>query len=197
MPDIAVISPVKAQAPASVPARNTARAAAKPAPNYDVIDLSKPPTPEQAERMRSAGILGYGSVSAKKTVSTTTYPDGSSRTVTSLEYTSEFFSAKLSGYASWYAPPQFHEDGSWSLAEYGPSARVSISGYHSVLIAARSGGGQKQLFRSETAAARVEVVLPGQPRPGGELDLSRISQEVLDRIDQCAALLRRSFHAQV
>ena len=37
------------------------------APKTDVIDLSGPPTPEQAERMRAAGILGYGSVSAEKT----------------------------------------------------------------------------------------------------------------------------------
>lgn len=68
MSDLAVTSSVNIPS-AAYPA--TAQASKpedkKPAPKVDVIDLSKPPTSEQAERLRSAGILGYGSVSASKT----------------------------------------------------------------------------------------------------------------------------------
>jgi len=69
MPDMTVASPVNTSAPVSTytPAKTLEPAASKPAPKTDVIDLSKPPTPEQAKRLRSAGILGYGSVSASKT----------------------------------------------------------------------------------------------------------------------------------
>lgn len=57
----------------NAPAGETMTAKAEaPTPKTDVIDLSKPPTSEQAERLRSAGILGYGSVSASKQVTTET-----------------------------------------------------------------------------------------------------------------------------
>ena len=55
----------------NTPAGETMTAKAEAStPKTDVIDLSKPPTSEQAERLRSAGILGYGSVSASKQVAT-------------------------------------------------------------------------------------------------------------------------------
>ena len=70
MSDITVTSPIYTSTAAYAPAAAPKQAVSKPSPKYDVVDMSKPPTPEQAERMRSAGILGYGSVSAQKVTAT-------------------------------------------------------------------------------------------------------------------------------
>ncbi len=60
--DMAINSPTRTQSAVRVPAGPQVKAAPKQTPNLDVIDLSKPPTPEQAERLRNSGILGYGAV---------------------------------------------------------------------------------------------------------------------------------------
>lgn len=76
----------------STPAGQTVTVKANaPAPKTDVIDLSKPPTPEQAERLRSAGILGYGSVSAQKAVTSTKLSSNVSVTTVAGNYQHTFF----------------------------------------------------------------------------------------------------------
>lgn len=76
----------------NAPAGETMTAKAEaPTPKTDVIDLPKPPTSEQAERLRSAGILGYGSVSASKQVTTETRGDGFSVTHFVTNYKHTFF----------------------------------------------------------------------------------------------------------
>lgn len=76
----------------STPAGQTVTVKANaPAPKTDVIDLSKPPTPEQAERLRSASILGYGSVSAQKAVTSTKLSSNVSVTTVAGNYQHTFF----------------------------------------------------------------------------------------------------------
>ena len=76
----------------STPAGQTVTVKANaPAPKTDVIDLSKPPTPEQAERLRSAGILGYGSVSVQKAVTSTKLSSNVSVTTVAGNYQHTFF----------------------------------------------------------------------------------------------------------
>lgn len=76
----------------STPAGQTVTVKADaPAPKTDVIDLSKPPTPEQAERLRSAGILGYGSVSVQKAVTSTKLSSNASVTTVAGNYQHTFF----------------------------------------------------------------------------------------------------------
>lgn len=220
------------------------------APKTDVIDLSKPLTPEEAERMRSAGFLGYGSVSATKTVTTETLGNGASATHVTLEYRHEYcdvtsgvayhsayssvnvdtytsggfaftgvttqmgctwndgsyweatlhecaFSLEMGGHSSYYIPQHLNEDGSWSLAEYGPSARFTVSGYHSIFSAAYSSGGQTQYFWSETFAGQARGMIPGGPIPNGAEKLPPPSgQDLLDRLDRLADHLRRGFNAR-
>lgn len=71
--------------------RQEAASSQAPASRSDVIDLSKPPTQEQVERLRSAGILGYGSISAKKSVATAESADGSRVTHFTVDYSFEYF----------------------------------------------------------------------------------------------------------
>ena len=168
------------------PAKKTA------APKTDVIDLSKPPTPEQAERMRGAGFLGYGSVSI--TQMTCTWEDGSYWEVTLHECS---FNLELGGRGSYYIPPQLNEDGSWSLAEYGPSAQFTVSGYHSVFSFVQSSGGQTQYFWSETFVEQVRGTIPGGTIPSGAAPLPpACGRDLLDRLDRLADQMRRSFDAR-
>ena len=223
------------------------------APKTDVIDLSKPPTPEQAERMRGAGFLGCGSWSAEKTVTTERMGSGGAAARTTMEYQHEYFdmtvgiayhsvyssvsadaytsagyafveattqmgctwedgsyweatlhecaySLKLSGHSSWYIPPHLNEDGSWSLAEYGPSPQFTVSGYHSTFSFTYSDGEQTQYFWSETVFEQVKGMIPGGPLPDGaqKLPPSWDYQDMLDRLDQLADRLgdRGGFDAQ-
>ncbi len=245
--DMAINSPTRTQSAVRVPAGPQVKAAPKQTPNLDVIDLSKPPTPEQAERLRNSGILGYGSVSAQKTVTEfplshsasvirftsdyqaeyfdlihratvrtsstgsgvfftggSAFASTTTQTAVSWEDGSRFsatfhasaFQLKLSGCNSYYTPPTLQEDGSWSLAEYGPSSQFTISGYHSVLSAVLSAGGQELLSRSETSAVKVEAIIPSGQRPAGAVDMSdMLSQrgELLDQIDKYAGQLHRGF----
>lgn len=65
--------------------------ASRPAPKTDVIDVSKPPTPEQAEHLRNTGILGYGSVSASRSASGASCPGGAGIARFTVDYQSEYF----------------------------------------------------------------------------------------------------------
>lgn len=240
------LCPVDRTSAAAIRSQVPAKKAA--APKTDVIDLSRAPTPEEAERMRSAGIMGYGSVSAGTTV--TTKKMGSGATVTQVTtdcrqeyfdvvnggcYHSSFsgfgvftsggsaymetttqmtctwedgsrweaalhecaFSAEMSSRSSWYIPPRLNEDGTWSLAEYGPSAQFTVSVYHSVFSFTRSDGEQTQTFWSETFVGQVRGTIPGGPIPDGAMPLpSPGGQDLLDRLDRLADQLRRSFDAQ-
>lgn len=226
------------------PAKKTA------APITDVIDLSKPLTPEEAERMRSAGFLGYGAISATKTVSTKTWGSGATATHVTMDYRHEYcdvtngidyysaygsvsvdvftaggsafletntqmggtwkdgsdweatlhecaYSLEMGGHSAWYIPPRLNEDGSWSLAEYGPSARFTVSGYHSVFSFTRSDGEQTQTFWSETFVEQVKGTIPGGPLPSGAMPLpSPGGQDLLDQLDRLADQLRSRFDAR-
>lgn len=89
MSDLAISFP--ASAPAYSAAQLPEKQAKKSAPKTDVIDMSKPPTPEQAENMRSHGILGYGTVSASKSVTAVSRSDGVHVTHFTVNYQSEYF----------------------------------------------------------------------------------------------------------
>lgn len=227
-----------------VPAKKAA------APKTDVIDLSRPPTPEEADRLRSAGFLGYGSVSAAKTVTTKMLENGASATHVTMEYRYEYcdvtvgiayrsvyssvsadtynssgyafveataqmgctredgsyweaalhecaYSVKLGSHSGWYIPQHLNEDGSWSLAEYGPSARFTVSGYHSIFSFTQSDGEQTQSFWSETFVRQVRGMIPGGPIPGGAMPLPFPGdRELLDRLDRLADRLRSGFDAR-
>lgn len=235
--------PSAAARQSQAPAKKTA------APKTDVIDLSKPLTPEEAERMRSVGFLGFGTVSATKTVATQALGSGAAAHV-KMEYRHEYcdvtvgiayhsvyssvsagmdtsggyafveattqmgctredgsyweatlhecaYSLKLDGRSTYYAPPHLNEDGSWSLAEYGPSARFTVSGYHSVFSFTRSDGEQTQSFWSEIFIRQVRGMIPGGPLPEGAMSLpSPGDQDLLDRLDRLADQLRGGFNAR-
>lgn len=209
-------------------------------PVTDVIDLSKKPTPEQAERLRGFGFLGYGSVSATKTVATQPLSGNTGVTHFTVDYQSEYFdlvhettvrtsssgagvfsaggfafekttsqltqswdnsswkasvlyesgfSLNMKGLSEWYVPPQYNDkDGSWSLAQYGPSAQITVSGYHAALATAQHSDGQTGLSLSETTVYRSVSIFPSQERPAGAVDYRNerldqlITQELLDRI---------------
>lgn len=70
---------------------NTTAKITNTAPKTDVIDLSGPPTQEQAERLRNFGILGYGSVSAAKTVTVQPLSGNTSLTHFAADYQKEYF----------------------------------------------------------------------------------------------------------
>ena len=220
---------------------NTAAKITNTAPKTDVIDLSGPPTQEQAERLRNFGILGYGSFSAKGTAAATDLSNNVSVTHFTVDYQSEYFdlvhettvrtsstgagvfsaggsafastttqfaqswdnsswkasvlyesgfTLKMGGLCDWYIPSHQNEDGSWSLAQFGPSPVSYISGYRSVLATARHSDGQTELSLSETAVYKSVSVLPGQERPAGAVDYRNerldqlITQELLDQIGQ-------------
>lgn len=225
-----------------IPAKKTA------APKTGVIDLSKPPTPEQADRLRSAGILGYGSVSAEKTVTTKKLGSGATVTQVAMDCQHEYFDVTngatyqyefsgfgeftsggsafvesttqmtctwedgsyweatlhecafnlvMGGHSSWYIPAHLNEDGSWSLAEYGPSAQFTISGYHSIFSAAYSNGEETQFFWSETTVTHVKGTIPSGPVPDGAVSLpSPNDQDLLDQLDRLADQLRHGFDAR-
>lgn len=217
------------------------QAPAQKTPKTDVIDLSKPPTAEQAERLRSFGFLGYGSVSAAKTITVRPLSGNTSLTHFTVDYQEEYFdlvhhttvrtsstgagvfsaggsafestttqlvqswdnsswkasvlyesgfSLNMKGLSEWYVPPHQNEDGSWSLAQYGPSAQVTVSGYHSVLAAARHSEGQTELSLSETTVYKSVSIFPSRERPAGAVDYRNerldqlIPQELLKRIGQ-------------
>lgn len=236
------IRPLSVASTRATPAGQTATAKAEPpAPKTDVIDLSKPPTPEQAERLRGAGILGYGSVSATKTITvqplsgntsvthfTVDYQDsyfdlvheitvrtsstgtgvftsgGSAFESTTTQLTQSWdnsswkasvlyesgFTQKMGGLCDWYIPAHQNEDGTWSLAQFGPSPTFYISGYHSVLATARHSDGQTEFSLSETTVCKSVSMFPSQERPAGAVDYRNerldqlITQELLDRIGQ-------------
>ena len=225
---------------ASTAAQTQAPAKKIAAPVTDVIDLSKKPTPEQAERLRSAGILGYGSISAAKTVTAQPLSGNTGVTHFTVNYQAEYFdlvhettvrtsstgagvfsaggsafertttqltqswdnsswkasvlyesgfSLNMKGLSEWYVPPQYNEeDDTWSLAQFGPSPTVSVSGYHSVLATAQHSDGQTELSLSETTVYKSVSIFPGQERPAGAVDYRNerldqlITQELLDRI---------------
>ena len=231
------VSPAK---PASA-GRTAAVKADQPTPKTDVIDLSQPPTAEQAERLRNAGILGYGSVSATKNVTTeplsanvnvthftvdcqSEYFDlvhettvrtsstgigaftsgGSAFASTTTQFAQSWdnsswkasvlyesgFTQKMGGLSEWYIPSHQNEDGTWSLAQFGPSPTFYISGYHSVLATAQHSDGQTELSLSETTVYKSVSIFPSQERPAGAVDYRNerldqlITQEMLDRIGQ-------------
>lgn len=244
MSDMAVTSPVSALSQVYAGARSPEKEPAKPAPKTDVIDLSKPPTAEQAERLRSAGILGYGSISASKQVATETRGDGFTMTHFISNYQHTFFdvvneatyqnistsagvftsggsfayassashlvqnwkdgsslkaelrqsaySFRMSGMPDWYIPAHKNEDGSFSLAQFGPSSTTTVSGYHSSLTVTRSGGGQTQVSRYETSLHHAVTMLPDQECPEGAVDYRNenfdriLTDELLERIDKLA-----------
>ena len=219
---------------------NTAAKITNTAPKTDVIDLSSPPTQEQAERLRNFGILGYGSVSAAKTITVQPLSGNTSLTHFAVDYQKEYFdlvhhttvrtsstgagvfssggsafesttsqlvqswdnsswkasvlyesgfSLNMKGLSEWYVPPQYNEeDDTWSLAQFGPSPTVSVSGYHSVLATAQHSDGQTELSLSETTVYKSVSIFPGQERPAGAVDYRNerldqlITQELLDRI---------------
>ena len=225
-----------------VPAKKTA------APETDVIDLSKPLTPEEVERMRGAGFLGYGAISATKTVTTKALESGGAAAQVTMDYRHEHFdvvngaayqyafsglgvftsggsafmeanaqmrctwedgsywesalhecafSLEMGGHSSWYIPPRLNEDGSWSLAEYGPSARFTVSGYHSSFSFTQSDGEQTHTFWSETFVEQVRGTIPGGPPPDGAEKLpSPRGRDLLDRLDRLADQLRCGFDAR-
>lgn len=250
MSDITVSSPVSTLAPAYTPAKAAEPVASKPAPKYDVIDMSKPPTSEQAERLRSAGILGYGSLSASKTTTpggigssvhftvkdqgtyfdlvnqTTVHHissssgvftsngsyalnstiqlsanswDNSSWTEAALQTSA--FKLNMSGSPSWIVPSYFGGDGTIHLAQLGPSAKASISGWHAVFSAVHSSGGQTSYTRFEGSALKTEITVPSMERPAGAIDYNdwffqshRINKgALLERLDQIAAQFSRGF----
>lgn len=244
-----------AAAEAAATMRKLENAAAKitnTAPKTDVIDLSKPPTQEQAERLRNFGILGYGSFSAKKTEATTDLSNHVSVTHFTVDYQSEYFdlvhettvrtsstgtglftsggsafestttqltcswdnsswsqstlhesgfSLSMSGQSSWYIPAHQNEDGSISLAQFGPRPTTTVNGYRSVLTTTRFDGGQMQFSRYATAAYKAVTVLPSQERPAGAVDYrnENFSQEtikeMLRRLDQFTQAFP-GFHTQ-
>lgn len=245
MSNMAVTSPVSTPSPVYASLRSLGKETEKPAPKTDVIDLSKPPTPEQAERLRSANILGYGSVSASKQVTTETRGDGFTTTHFVTNYEHEFFdvvneatyqniststgafsssgsfassvsqlvhswkdgswtktdfqqavySFRMSGMPSWYIPAHKNEDGSFSLAQFGPSSTTAVSGYRSSLTITRSGCGQTQVFQYETSLHHAVTTLPDQERPDGAVDYRNenfdrvLTGELLERIDKLAQTL--------
>lgn len=256
MSDMAVnpLSVSVGQTPAASAAARP-QAPAQKTPKTDVIDLSRKPTPEQAERLRSAGILGYGSISAAKTVTAqplsgntgithfaadcqkeyfdlvhhatvrtsstgagvfssggSAFESTTSQLVQSWDNSSwkasvlyeRGFTLKIGGLSEWYIPSHQNEDGSWSLAQFGPSPTSYISGYHSVLAAAQHSDGQTELSLSETTAYQSVSVSPSRERPAGAVDYRNerldqmISQELLKRIGQnIEPLPLRRFDAQV
>lgn len=246
--DMAITSPVSTPSPGYAAGQAPEKAAAKPAPKTDVIDLSKPPTPEQAERMRSAGILGYGSISASKTVTAHHLSGNTSVTHFTVDYQSEYFdlvnrttvrtashgagvfsaggsafasvtaqfaqswdnsswrasvlyesgfTQKMGGLPEWYIPSHQNEDGTWSLAQFGPSPTTTVSGYHSVLASAQHSDGQTELSLSETTVRKSVSISPSQERPAGAVDHINenfdriITDELLERIDKLAQTLYR------
>ena len=226
----------------SAPAQSHAPAQRKTAaPKTDVIDLSKKPTPEQVERLRSFGFLGYGSVSAAKAITaqplsgntglihftenyqgayfdlvhhTTTrlssisagvfsaggsaFESATSQLVQSWDNSSwkasvlyeHGFTQKMGGLPEWYIPSHQNEDGSWSLAQFGPSPTFTISGYHSILATAQHSDGQTELSLSETTVHKSASIFPSRERPAGAVDYRNerldqlIPQELLKRIGQ-------------
>ncbi|WP_160636170.1 hypothetical protein [Pseudoflavonifractor sp. 60] len=244
------IRPLSAAVVRTAPTGQTVTARAEAAaPKTDVIDMSKPPTPEQAERMRNAGILGYGSVSASKQVATETRGDGFTMTHFISNYQHTFFdvvneatyqnistsagvftsggsfayasfasqlvqnwkdgsslkaelqqaaySFRMSGIPSWYIPAHKNEDGTFSLAQFGPCPTATVSGYRSSLTITQSGGGQTQVSRYETLIRHAVTTSPDQEHPEGAVDYKNenfdriITDELLDRIDKCAQTLYR------
>lgn len=218
---------------------NTTAKITNTAPKTDVIDLSGPPTQEQAERLRNFGILGYGSVSAAKTVTVQPLSGNTSLTHFAADYQKEYFdlvhhttvrtsstgagvfssggsafesttsqlvqswdnsnwtasvlyergfTLKMGGLSEWYIPSHQNEDGSWSLAQFGPSPTSYISGYRSVLATAQHSDGQTELSLSETTVYKSVSIFPSQERPAGAVDYRNerldqlITQELLDRI---------------
>lgn len=250
MSDIAIrlLSAAMNRTPAAA-RQSQAQAKKSTAPKTDVIDLSRAPAPEQADRMRSAGFQSCDSASAAKTVATTTLGSCAATRVT-MEYQHEHldvtngiayhascatvstdtytsggfvfagatktvrftwkdgsyweatshecaFSLEMGGRSSWYIPPRLNEDGSWSLAEYGPSARFTVSGYHSVFSFTWSDGEQTQTFWSETVAGQVKGTIPGGPLPDGAMSPPfPDDRDLLDRLDQLADRLRHDFDAR-
>lgn len=248
MSDIAVASPVGTPSLTYAGVRSTEQKPTAPAPKTDVIDLSSPPTPEQAERMRGAGILGYGSISASKQVTAETRGDGFTVTHFITNYEHRFFdvvneaayqnistsagafsssgsfayasslsqlvcnwkdgsqleaelqqaaySFRMGGMPSWYIPAHKNEDGTFSLAQFGPSPTTTVSGYRSSLTITQSGGGQTQVSRYETSVHHAATTSPDQERPDGAVDYKNenfdriINDELLERIDKCAQALR-------
>lgn len=247
MPDISPIRPLSITGNRTLSsARSQSAAKAAPTPKTDVIDLSKKPTPEQAERLRSFGFLGYGSISAAKTVTVQPLSGNTSVTHFTVDCQSEYFdlvhettvrtsstgagvfnsggsafastttqfvqswdnsswkasvlyesgfTQKMGGLSDWYIPSHQNEDGTWSLAQFGPCSTFYISGYHSVLATAQHSGGQTELSLSETAAYKSVTVIPRQERPAGAVDYKNenfnriITGELLDRIDKYAQAL--------
>lgn len=231
---------------ASTAARTQAPAKKIAVPVTDVIDLSKKPTPEQAERLRGFGFLGYGSISAAKTVTAQPLSGNTSVTHFTVDCQSEYFdlvhettvrtsssgagvfnsggsafasttaqfvqswdnsswkasvlyesgfTQKMGGLPEWYIPSHQNEDGTWSLAQFGPCSTSYISGYHSVLATAQHSGGQTELSLSETTVCKSVSIFPSQERPAGAVDYKNenfnriITGELLDRIDKCAQAL--------
>lgn len=204
-----------------VPAKKAA------APKTDVIDLSRPPAPEQAERMRGTAAthvtveyqyeycdvtVGIAYRSVYSSVSAGTYTSSGYAFVeatTQMGCTREdgsyweatlhecAYSAKLSGHSAWYIPQRLNEDGSWSLAEYGPSAQFTVSGYHSIFSFTQSDGEQTRTFWSETFVGRVRGTIPGGPIPDGAMPLPFPGdRDLLDRLDRLADRLRSGFDAR-
>lgn len=224
---------------ASTAAQTQAPAKKIAAPVTDVIDLSKKPTPEQAERLRSFGFLGYGSISATKTVAAQSLSGNTGVTHVTVNYQAEYFdlvhettvrtsstgagvfsaggsafertttqltqswdnsswkasvlyesgfTQKMGGLPEWYIPSHQNEDGTWSLAQFGPCSTSYISGYHSVLATAQHSDGQTELSLSETTVYKSVSIFPSQERPAGAVDYRNerldqlITQELLDRI---------------
>lgn len=110
----------------------------------------------------------------------------------------------MAGLSDWYIPAHENEDGSWSLAQFGPRPTASISAYRSVLASARHSGGQTELSLSETAVSRSVFISPGQERPAGAVDYRNerldqlITQEMLARVgENIKPLPLRRFDLQV
>lgn len=256
MSDMAItpLSVPVGQTPASSAAVRP-QAPAQKTPKTDVIDLSRKPTPEQAERLRSFGFLGYGSISAASTVTTHPLSGNTGFTHVTADYQKEYFdlinkatvrtssagsgvfsaggsafesatsqlvqswdnssrkasvlyergfTQKMGGLSEWYIPSHQNEDGSWSLAQFGPSPTFYISGYHSILATAQHSDGQTELSLSETTVHKSASIFPSRERPAGAVDYRNerldqmIPQELLKRIGQdIKPLPLHRFDAQV
>lgn len=105
------------------------------------------------------------------------------------------YSFRMGGMPDWYIPTQKNEDGTFSLAQFGPCPTTTVSGYRSSLTIAQSGSGQTTVSRYETSVHHAVTTIPDQKRPDGAVDYRNetfdriITDELLERIDNLAQAL--------